>query len=64
MAKVSTGIDVTAKDIRMVCLTPKKGGQLHLTDHAIVPLSDREAVRNFMSSASIRAGITRFSIHE
>lgn len=62
MAKFSTGIDVTAMDIRMVSLTPK-GHQLHLTGHAIAALNDAEAVRNILAS-STRRSTTRFSIHD
>ncbi len=63
MSKCSVGIDVTAKDVKMVCLT-QKAGQVHLADYAVAPLTDPESVKKALLHPAIHRGTTRYSIHD
>lgn len=63
MAKCSAGIDITSKDIKMVCLI-QKGKQFQLADHALLTLTDNKSIQKIISNPACRRGFTRFSIHD
>jgi Tfp pilus assembly PilM family ATPase len=63
MGKCSTGIDITSKDIKMVCLTVKDK-QFQLTTQADLPLSDTTSISKVMSNPACRRGVVRFSLHD
>ncbi len=63
MTKWSVGIDVTAQDIRMICLT-KKGESYQLFAHAVVKRGDEEGMKKLLHHPAMHRGTTRFSIHD
>lgn len=63
MSKVSIGIDITDKDIKMVSLT-KKGANYLLTNNLCILRNDLEDVKKLFQNPILRQGIVRFSMHD
>jgi Tfp pilus assembly PilM family ATPase len=63
MAKSAVGIDISAEQLKMVCLLPKGAGY-KLVAHALVDRNDESALQEMLRHRAIRQGFARFSIRD